>query len=162
MFFNLIVLFIILINVNNMRNNYIENQEYLRKTIDIQQEQIYNISNKEKQLNDEVYELNCKLNEVSSVDTIDTIEYSTEVKLTAYTVGDSFTPSNIMANGQYPYVGACAYNRVPIGTRLKINNNIYTVCDRALDDDVVDIYMETYNECMDFGVKYEEITILNN
>lgn len=81
------------------------------------------------------------------------------VMTTAYTMGDNYTPSTIMANGEVPHVGAVAYNRVPLGTTLIIDGNTYVVKDRAWDDDVVDIYMDTYDDCVSYGVKEKTVKI---
>ena len=78
---------------------------------------------------------------------------------TAYTLGDDYTPSTIMANGEVPHVGAVAYNRVPLGTTLVIDGKSYVVKDRAWDDDVVDIYMGSYEECMEYGVQRKTVKI---
>lgn len=83
-----------------------------------------------------------------------------DVMTTAYTLGDNYTPNDIMANGERPYVGAVAYNSVPLGTTLVIDGKTYVVKDRAWDDDVVDIYMESYDECMKYGTKVRTVRIM--
>ncbi len=76
-------------------------------------------------------------------------------------MGDGHTPSTVCADGTIPYVGTVAYNGVPLGTRIRINKKIYTVHDRTLYDGVVDIYMNSIEECLEYGVKYKEIEIVN-
>lgn len=79
-------------------------------------------------------------------------------QLTAYT-----WTGNPMANGQYPYVGACASNYFPLGTLLYIEGyGTYTVCDRGgMANNVIDIYMETYEECIQFGRRSALVTVIN-
>lgn len=79
-------------------------------------------------------------------------------QLTAYT-----WTGNPMANGQYPYVGACASNYFPLGTVLYIEGyGTYTVCDRGgMANNVIDIYMETYEECIQFGRRSALVTVIN-
>jgi len=74
--------------------------------------------------------------------------------LTAYT-----WTGNTMANGQYPYVGAVACNSIPLGTRIYIDGmGEYVVCDRVGNSGrIVDIYMDTYDECVQFGSKKAEV-----
>ena len=79
--------------------------------------------------------------------------------VTAYTIGDDYTPSDIMANGEKPYIGAVASNDYPLGTKLIIGNKIYTVCDRMAEGGRVDIYMNTIEECLEYGVHTEKVIV---
>ena len=85
--------------------------------------------------------------------------YFVDVKCTAYSAGDNHTPGTIMANGEEVRVGAVAYNDVPLGTKVEIDGVVYTVCDRVGSDGVVDIYMDTIDECFDFGVQYKTVKV---
>lgn len=87
--------------------------------------------------------------------------YYVDVKCTAYSAGDNHTPGTTMANGEEVRVGAVAYNDVPLGTKIEIDGAVYTVCDRVGSDGVVDIYMDTIDECFDFGVQYKTIKVYN-
>ena len=80
--------------------------------------------------------------------------------VTAYTVGDSYTPSDTMANGEKPHVGAVGSYDLPLGTKVRINGVVYTVKDRCGVPDTLDIYMNSKQECMRFGKKYMEVEIL--
>ncbi len=51
-------------------------------------------------------------------------------EFSAYTKGDGFTPSDTMASGKKVYVGAVANNCLEFGTKIKMNNIVYTVEDR--------------------------------
>lgn len=84
-----------------------------------------------------------------------------QVKVSAYTVGDSFTPNTVMANGEAPYVGCAAMNGVKLGTRVRYNGQIYVIKDRVAEDGVLDLYMNSVQECLNFGVKYGTIEILD-
>lgn len=80
--------------------------------------------------------------------------------VTAYTEGDDFTPSRTMANGEKVHVGAVASYDLPLGTKVRINGNIYTVKDRCGIPNTIDIYMNSKQECLSFGKKYMEVEIL--
>lgn len=81
-------------------------------------------------------------------------DYIGTFELTAY----EWTGSP-MANGEYPYRGACASNYFPLGTVLYIEGyGTFTVCDRGgMADDVIDIYLGDPDECIEFGVQYAEV-----
>ena len=80
--------------------------------------------------------------------------------VTAYTVGDSYTPSDTMANGEKAHVGAVASYDLPLGTKVRINGVVYTVKDRCGVPNTIDIYMNSKQECMRFGKRYMEVEIL--
>lgn len=64
-----------------------------------------------------------------------------------------------MASGKEVYVGAVAYNNVPLGTKIEIDGNIYVVEDRCLHDNVIDIYMNTIDKCYEHGVQYKKVKV---
>lgn len=67
-----------------------------------------------------------------------------------------------MANGEYPYVGAVASNDYALGTVLNINGRNYVVKDR-MDPEihgVIDIFMDTYDEAINFGRQYGEVYVV--
>ena len=147
-------------------------QESFKKAIDNQQEVVYNKDMEIKELNnvvmnqgEEITTLTAELEtlkgaKVAEASSKPNSNYRTiTVKTTAYTAGDGDTPSTTMANGQEVYVGAVAYNGVPLGTKIEIDGNMYTVCDRVGSGGVVDIYMNSYNEAVQYGVQYKEIKI---
>ena len=61
-----------------------------------------------------------------------------------------------MANGEYPYYGACASNFFALGTVLYIEGyGTFTVKDRGgMADNVIDIYLGDEDACWEFGRKY--------
>ena len=147
-------------------------QENFKKAIDNQQEVLYNKDIEIKELNnvvmnqgEEITTLTAELEtlkeaKVAEASSKPNSNYRTiTVKTTAYTLYENETPSSTMANGQEVYVGAVAYNGVPLGTKIEIDGNMYTVCDRVGSDGVVDIYMNSYNEAIQYGVQYKEIKI---
>ena len=85
-----------------------------------------------------------------------TFAYPVDVELTAYTHTGS-----VMANGEYPYVGAVASNDYPLGTTVYIDGNPYTVADRMADGvyGVIDIFMDSYDEAVNFGRRYTTVYI---
>ena len=80
--------------------------------------------------------------------------------VTAYTVGDAYTPSDTMATGEKVHVGAVASYDLPLGTKVRIDGVVYTVKDRCGVPNTIDIYMNSMQECMSFGKKYMEVEIL--
>ena len=85
--------------------------------------------------------------------------YYVDVKCTAYNEGNDLCPSTTMANGEEVYVGAVAYNDVPLGTKVEIDGVVYTVCDRVGSDNIIDIYMDSLDACYDFGVQYKTVKV---
>jgi len=64
-----------------------------------------------------------------------------------------------MANGEYPYYGACASNYFALGTVLYIEGyGTFTVCDRgSMANNVIDIYLGGAQECIEFGRRTAEV-----
>ena len=69
---------------------------------------------------------------------------------------------NVMANGEYPYVGAVASDDLPIGTKVRVNGQEYVVKDRFGGGytDRLDIFMDTYYEAIEFGRQWLNVEIL--
>ena len=121
------------------------------------EEQIYKTNSLEKELMEKEIEKN-KTQETSNKEQNRKQVISCHV--TAYTAGDDFTPSRTMANGEKAHVGAVASYDLPLGTKVKINGNIYTVKDRCGIPNTIDIYMNSKQECLSFGKKYMEAEVL--
>lgn len=85
--------------------------------------------------------------------------YLVDVKVTSYSKNDGYTPGVIMANGEHVREGAVAYNDVPLGTIVEIDGIRYEVCDRVAYDGVVDIYRDSIEECLKYGVQYKTIKV---
>ena len=123
------------------------------------EEQIYKTNSLEKELMKKEDELE----EKKSQETNNKEQNRKQViscHVTAYTVGDAYTPSDTMANGEKAHVGAVASYDLPLGTKVRINGVVYTVKDRCGVPDTLDIYMNSKQECMRFGKKYMEVEIL--
>lgn len=86
---------------------------------------------------------------------MDSHAYKYLAEITAYT-----HTGNPMANGEYPHVGAIASNDHPIGTKIKINGKVYTVKDRVGCDGVIDIFMDTHHEAIQWGRRYIIVEVL--
>lgn len=69
---------------------------------------------------------------------------------------------SVMANGEYPYVGAVASDDLPLGTRVLINGNEYVVADRFGGGytNAIDIFVDSYEEAIEFGVQYLDVVVL--
>lgn len=77
--------------------------------------------------------------------------------ITAYT-----WTGNPMANGEYPYEGCVASCDFAIGTILYIEGiGTYVVKDVCPTSGVIDIYMSSYDACIQFGRQYRNIYVVN-
>lgn len=68
----------------------------------------------------------------------------------------------VMANGQYPYVGAVASDDLPLGTTVIINGYTYVVADRFGGGytDMIDIFVDSEEEATQFGRQYLDVTVV--
>ena len=68
----------------------------------------------------------------------------------------------VMANGQYPYVGAVASDDLPLGTTVIINGYTYIVADRFGGGytDMIDIFVDSEEEAIQFGRQYLDVTVV--
>jgi 3D (Asp-Asp-Asp) domain-containing protein len=69
----------------------------------------------------------------------------------------------IMANGKVGHVGAVACSRkIPLGSKLRVSGVVYTCEDRLNRrfDDRVDIFMDSRDEAIIYGLQVKEIEIL--
>lgn len=83
------------------------------------------------------------------------MSYAETYEVTAYTHTGS-----VMANGEYPHVGAVASNDFPLGTVLNINGSNYVVKDRMAYNGVIDIFVDSYDEAISFGRKYLNVYVV--
>lgn len=66
------------------------------------------------------------------------------------------------AGGTVPQAGrTVAMNGIPFGTKLLINGGVYVVEDRGVPYGNVDIYHDTHDQALSFGVGYAEVYQLN-
>lgn len=76
--------------------------------------------------------------------------------ITAYT-----WTGNPMANGEYPYEGCVASCDFALGTVLYIEGlGTYVVKDVCPTSGVVDIYMNSYDACIQFGRQYRTVYVV--
>lgn len=76
--------------------------------------------------------------------------------ITAYT-----WTGNAMANGEYPYCESVASCDFPLGTTLYIENvGNFIVNDVCPTSGVIDVYMNTYEECINFGRQYCNVYVM--
>ena len=68
----------------------------------------------------------------------------------------------VMANGQYPYVGAVASDDLPLDTTVIINGYTYVVADRFGGGytDMIDIFVDSEEEAIQFGRQYLDVTVV--
>lgn len=149
--------------LTEMKNHYNYSNELneelydeLKETSRELEEQIYKTNSLEKEL------IEKELEEKKSQETSNKEQNKQVISchVTAYTVGDSYTPSDTMANGEKVHVGAVASYDLPLGTKVRINGAVYTVKDRCGIPNTIDIYMNSKQECLQFGKKYMEVEIL--
>jgi 3D (Asp-Asp-Asp) domain-containing protein len=85
------------------------------------------------------------------------MKYLGALSSTAYT-----HTGNNMANGEKPYEGAVACNLVPIGTKIYIEGyGYFVVKDRIGHGSQLDIFMDTYDECIQFGRRTLQVYVVN-
>lgn len=66
------------------------------------------------------------------------------------------------ASGTVPQAGrTVAMNGIPFGTKLLINGSVYVVEDRGVPYGNVDIYHDTHDQALSFGVGYADVYRLN-
>ena len=73
----------------------------------------------------------------------------------AYTPYDCGT---ITATGETVHVGGVACNFLPVGT-VVIDGREYVVNDRCGIENCIDIFMESYEDAIQFGRQYKEVYI---
>lgn len=74
----------------------------------------------------------------------------------------TYTPydcGTITATGETVHVGGVACNFLPFGTVVVIDGVEYVVNDRCGIDGCIDIFMESYEEAIQFGRQYKEVYI---
>ena len=84
-------------------------------------------------------------------------------KLTAYCPERCCNGSNAhrTASGEPMVVGdTVAVGSLPFGTRIRINDKVYTVTDRGVRGHHVDILFPSHGEAKQFGVQYAEVFVL--
>lgn len=110
-----------------------------------------------------------QLEEINTECVLENINNSQEViettyseRVTAYEITAYTWTGNQMANGEYPYYGVCACNSLPMGTVVEIEGlGRFVVCDRGgMSDDVIDVYMDSYDECIEWGRQVRTVTII--
>lgn len=74
----------------------------------------------------------------------------------AYTPYDCGT---ITATGEPAHVGGVACNFLPFGTVVIIDGREYVVNDRCGIENCIDIFMESYEEAIQFGRQHKEVYI---
>lgn len=74
----------------------------------------------------------------------------------AYTPYDCGT---ITATGEPVHVGGVACNFLPFGTVVIIDGREYIVNDRCGIESCIDIFMESYEEAIQFGRQHKEVYI---
>nr|DAU41864.1 MAG TPA: 3D containing protein [Caudoviricetes sp.] len=79
------------------------------------------------------------------------------MEVTAYT-----HTGGVMANGEYPYVGAVASDDLPLGTVVIINGSSYVVADRFGGGyvDMIDVFVDTEEEAIQFGRQYIDVEVV--
>ncbi|WP_371297392.1 3D domain-containing protein [Ruminococcus sp.] len=110
-------------------------------------------SNEEEQILEEIQDL--VVEEVVEVEETNN-QYVGTFSITAYT-----WTGNVMANGEYPYYGSVASCDFSLGTTLYIENvGNFIVNDVCPTSGVIDVYMNTYEECINFGRQYCNVYVM--
>lgn len=110
-------------------------------------------------LETEVQELKVEIEEIE--ETTEDSRYA--LPLGHYTLTAYEWTGNTCANGEYPSKGyTIACNSLPIGTRVWIEGyGEFVVEDRGgMADNVIDIYLGDYDECIEFGVQEADVYLI--
>lgn len=159
---SIIFIMIYIIQVNNCYIRDIKWKDILGTTVEMTKQTYYNqVQNNllkhmdaciqkshDIYINSKIYiqEINSHSNEEYTIEEIDT-SFKGVYSITAYTA-----TGYPMANGEYPYVGCAASCDFPIGTVLIIEGiGTYVIKDVCPTSGVIDIYMNSYDECIRFG-----------
>lgn len=98
-------------------------------------------------------------------DTSSNGEYLGTYTLTAYCGCEACNGGNagITAMGVEPSEGwTVACNSLPLGTQISINGNTYEVQDTGnMDDGTIDIFMNSHDEALNFGVQSAEVYVIS-
>ena len=145
-----------IIQVNNCYIRDVKLKNVLNTTVEITRQAYYNQvqNNLLKHINiciqtsHDIY-TNSKIyiQEINSHSNEENTVFEGVYSITAYTA-----TGYPMANGEYPYVGCAASCDFPIGTVLVIEGiGTYVIKDVCPTSGVIDIYMNSYDECIRFG-----------
>ena len=66
------------------------------------------------------------------------------------------------ASGKRLAYGDCGCNFLPLGTKVLIEGTVFTVRDTGGVDDVIDIFIDTPDECRCDLNEYKEVLVLKN
>lgn len=140
---------------------FMHQEDNLRQKVEIQRQEINTLQDENKMLRQKKQEEVLPIPQEEEVSEQPSNIIAGEISAYTSCEQDVNTPSNIMANGEHVHVGAVANNLLPLGTRVRIGGNEYVVKDRTgLHDNVFDIYMETLEECNQFGRQYMDVEVL--
>lgn len=64
------------------------------------------------------------------------------------------------ASGAYPVTGRTIASDLPFGTQVSINGHIYTVEDRGVGGNHIDIYFGSHSEALAFGMQYADVYLV--
>ena len=64
------------------------------------------------------------------------------------------------ASGTYPTAGRTVACDLPFGTQVSINGHIYTVEDRGVSGNHIDIYFGSHSEALAFGLQYADVYLV--
>lgn len=94
---------------------------------------------------------------ISILASLGSVAHAQVMEVSAYT-----HTGGVMANGEYPYVGAVASDDLPLGTHVLINGREYVVADRFGGgySGAIDIFVDTYEEAVEFGRQWLDVIVL--
>ena len=114
------------------------------------------------EVKEEISEVEEMLQHLEAEEPTETDRYHS-LPLGHYTLTAYEWTGNTCANGNYPSKGyTIACNSLPIGTRVWIEGyGEFTVEDRGgKADNVIDIYLGDYDECIEFGVQEADVYLI--
>ena len=114
------------------------------------------------EVKEEISEVEEMLQHLEAEEPTETDKYHS-LPLGHYTLTAYEWTGNTCTNGEYPSKGyTIACNSLPLGTRVYIEGyGFYTVEDRGgMADNVIDIYLGDYDECIEFGVQEADVYLI--
>lgn len=75
----------------------------------------------------------------------------------AYTANEA---PNLTASGEVPYYGGVACNFLPLGTHIIIDGKEFVVNDRSGTPGIIDIFMYSYEDAINYGVQYKDVFVV--
>lgn len=153
---------IIAVAVLSLAASSIKNMATVSRNVAEIQKETTEVKEEVSEVKEEISEVEEMLQNLETEESTETDKYHS-LPLGHYTLTAYEWTGNTCANGEYPSKGyTIACNSLPLGTRVYIEGyGFYTVEDRGgMADNVIDIYLGDYDECIEFGVQEADVYLI--